>query len=140
MVPCLNLVHGKTDGCQTDPENEQISGTRTPKMETEGSKWAPKNQQWRHLGDKRHLRKQKRPQRGPMERPNGAQDADWRRKASKHGSNRAPKRCQKGSKSETLKKLKIELPLQRELSSAHERAPQNWVAHRKDRNEARGAL
>ena len=30
----------------------------------------------------------------------------------------------KGSKSETLEKLKIELPLQREPRSAHERAPQ----------------
>ena len=50
------------------------------------------------------------------------------------------KGVRKGSKSETLEKLKIELPLQRELSSAHERAPQvepqNWVAHRKHTNEA----
>ena len=30
----------------------------------------------------------------------------------------------KGSKSETLEKLKIELPLQRELRSAHERTPE----------------
>ena len=40
----------------------------------------------------------------------------------------------------TLKKLKIELSLQRELSSAHERPPQiepqNWVPYRKHRNEA----
>ena len=50
----------------------------------------------------------------------------------------------KGSKSETLEKLKIELPLQPELTSGHERAPQvevqNWVAHRKHRNEARGDM
>ena len=63
-------------------------------------------------------------------------------------ANMGPTGLQKGvrkqSKSETLEKLKIELPLRRELSSAHERAhqvePQNWVAHRKHRNEARGAL
>ena len=34
------------------------------------------------------------------------------------------KGVRKGSKSETLEKLKIELPLQRELRSDHERAPQ----------------
>ena len=54
------------------------------------------------------------------------------------------KGVRKGSKSETLEKLKIELPLQREPRSAHERAPQmepeNWVAHGKHKNEARGAL
>ena len=34
------------------------------------------------------------------------------------------KDIRKGSKSKTLDKLKIELPLQRGLRSAHERAPQ----------------
>ena len=34
------------------------------------------------------------------------------------------KGVRKGSKSETFEKLKIELPLQRELRSGHERAPQ----------------
>ena len=63
-----------------------------------------------------------------MERPNGAPDTDWPRKASEHGSNMT----------------EIELSPARELSSAHERAPQmdpqNWVAHRKHTNEARGSL
>ena len=31
---------------------------------------------------------------GAMERPNGAPNADWRRKASKHGSSMGAKRCQ----------------------------------------------
>ena len=85
-----------------DLENKQISATRTPKMKPESnkrlrrtSKTGPMSRQWRHLGNRRHLRRQKRPQQGPMERPNGAPDADWRRKGSKHGSNRTPKRCQK---------------------------------------------
>ena len=63
-------------------------------------------------------------------------------------ANMGPTGLQKGvrkeSKSETLEKLKIELSLQRELRSAHKRAPQmdpqNWVAHRKHKNEARGEL
>ena len=50
------------------------------------------------------------------------------------------KGVRKGSKSETLEKLKIELPLQRELNPACRRTPQmepkNWVAHRKHRNDA----
>ena len=50
----------------------------------------------------------------------------------------------KGSKSETLEKLKIELPLQQELSSAHERTPQmepqNWVAYGKHKNDAQQVL
>ena len=54
------------------------------------------------------------------------------------------KGVRKGSKSETLEKLKIELSLQLELRSAHERAPQvdpqNWVAHGNHKNEARGTL
>ena len=54
------------------------------------------------------------------------------------------KGIKKGSKGEALKKLKIELLPRRELRSAHKRAPQvdpqNWVAHRKQKNEARGAL
>ena len=100
MVPCLNVVHGKTIGRKADLENEQISATQTPKMEPECSKWlrrtskkGPMSQQWRHLGNRRHLRRHKRP-RGPMERPNGAPDADWRRKESEQGSNMSAKRCQ----------------------------------------------
>ena len=92
----------KTEGCKADLENEQISATRTPKMEPECSKWlrrkskkGPRSQQCRHLGNRRHLRRQKRPQRGPMGRPNGAPGGDWRRKGSRHGSNKPPKRCQK---------------------------------------------
>ena len=54
------------------------------------------------------------------------------------------KGVKKEQKSETLEKLKIELSLQRELSSAHEGAPQvelqNWVAQGKHRSEAQGAL
>ena len=53
------------------------------------------------------------------------------------------KGTKKGSKGETLKKLKIELSPARELSSAHgstpQMEPQNRVAHREHRNEAHGA-
>ena len=98
-------VWTKTEGRQAGLKNKQISATRTPKMEPESSKSfqrtnkkGPMSKQWRHLGNRRHLRKQKRPQRGPREKPNGAPEADWRRKASQHGSNRDPKRCQKKSK------------------------------------------
>ena len=102
LVPCLNVVHGKTIGRKADLDNEQISATRAPKMKPESSKWLrrtskkrPMSQQWRHLGNRRHLRKHKRPQLGPMERPNGAPDAAWRRKGSEQGSNMGAKRCQK---------------------------------------------
>ena len=92
----------KAEGRKADLEHKQMRATPMPKMEPESSKSLrrtskkkPMSQQWRHQGNRRNLRRQKRPQRGPMERPNGAPEADWRRKASKHGSNRAPKRCQK---------------------------------------------
>ena len=49
----------------------------------------------------------------------------------------------KWPKSELLKKTKIELSLQRELNPACPKTPpmepQNWLAHRKHRNEACGA-
>ena len=86
----------------TSKISKKIRATRMQKMEPESrkslrrtSKKKPMSQQWRHLGNRRHLRRQERPQRGPMERPNGAPKAAWRRKASQRGSNRAPKRYQK---------------------------------------------
>ena len=68
-------------------------------MELMSSKWlrriskkGPKkeqiSQQWRHLGDRRHLRKQKRPQRGPMGRPNGPQVAIGDEKKANMGQKR----------------------------------------------------
>ena len=134
---------------QADLKNEQINATRTSKMEPESnkllqrtSKKGPMSQQWRHLANRRHPRRQKMPQRGPTEGPNGAPDADWRRTASKHGSNMGPRKYQK--RVQMLNNLKMELPLQREPSSAHERTPQmepeNWVAHGNHKNEARGVL
>ena len=74
----------------------------------------------------------------------GPQVAIGDEKKADMGPTSLQKGVRKGSKSETLEKLKIELPLQRELSSARDKAPQvepqNWVAQRKHRNEARGAL
>ena len=106
----------KTEGCKADLENEQISATRTPKMEPECSKWlrrkskkGPRSQQCRHLGNRRHLRRQKRPQRGPMGRPNGAQVAIGDEKEANMGPTSLQKGVRKGSKLETLEKLKIEL-------------------------------
>ena len=65
-------------------------------------------------------------------------------KQANMGPTRFQKGVKKGSKWEALKLLKIELSPRRELSSAHERAPQmepqNWVAHRKHKNEAPGEL
>ena len=54
----------------------------------------------------------------------GPQVAIGDEKEANMGPTRLQKGVRKGSKSETLEKLKIELPLQREISSAHERAPQ----------------
>ena len=45
-------------------------------------------------------------------------------KEANMGPTELQKGVRKGSKSETLEKLKIELPLQRNPRSAHERAPQ----------------
>ena len=49
-----------------------------------------------------------------------------------------------GSFSGHLRKVKIELSPRRELSSAHGRTPQmepeNWVAHGRHKNEARGTI
>ena len=112
---------GKTDGRQTDLGNDQISAMWTPKMEPESSKWlprmskkGPRSQQWRRRGDRRHSRKQKGAQRMPMEGPNKAQ------------------------------KTKSKPTWAQQVGSAPERTPQmepeNWVAHGKHKNEARGAL
>ena len=74
----------------------------------------------------------------------GPQVAIGDEKEANMGPTRLQKGVRKGSKSETLEKLKIELSPGRELSSAHERTPQmepeNWVAHRNHKNEARGTL
>ena len=101
---------------KADLDNEQISATRTPKMEPECSKWlrrtskkGPRSRQCRHLGNRRYLRKQKRPQRVPMGRPNGPQVAIGDEKEANMGPIRLQKGVRKGSKSETLEKLKIEL-------------------------------
>ena len=94
----------KTDGRKADLEHKQISAMRTPKMEPESSKWlrrtskkGPMSQQWRHLGNGRHLRKHKRRQRGPWkgqmepQRPLGAE------KQAKMG----PTGVQRGGKKES---------------------------------------
>ena len=104
MVPCLNVVHGKNDGRQADLENEQISATWTPKMEPESSKSLQRmskkgimSQQWRHLGNRRHLRRQKKLQRGPTEGPmepqmpvGDEQQASMGRTGSKKVSKKGP--------------------------------------------------
>ena len=106
----------KTEGRKADLENEQISATRTPKMEPECSKWlrrtskkGPMSQQWRHLGNGRHLKKQKRPQRGPWEGQMGPQTPIGDDKEANKGPTWVQKGVRKGSKSETLEKLKIKL-------------------------------
>ena len=83
-------------------------------MEPESSKWLPRtskkkpmSQQRHHRGNRRHLRRQKRSQRGPMERPNNEKQANMNPTGLQKG-------VRKRSKSKTLEKLKIELPLQRE--------------------------
>ena len=142
LVPCLNVVHGKTNGRKADLENEQISATRTPTMKPESSKWLRRtskkgsmSQQWRHLGNRRHLRRHKRPQRGPMERPNGTRKADWRRKGSEKGFNMAPKRCQKRVEIRDPGKVENRAPAaavaQFSTWKDTQMEPQNGVAHRK---------
>ena len=90
----------------TDLENDQISTTWTPKMELKSSKWLrrtskkgpkkePMSQQRRQPGGRRHIRRQRRSLRGPMETPNGAAEAAWRRTTSEHGSNMGSKRYPK---------------------------------------------
>ena len=113
----------KPDGRQVDLENQQVRATRMQKMEPENSTWLPRaskkepmSQKWRRLGNKRHLRKHKWRSQMETQKPIGDEKEAIM-------ANRAPKKFQKRSKSETLEKLKIELPLQRELSSAHERPP-----------------
>ena len=73
----------------------------------------------------------------------GPQVAIGDEKEADMGPTSLQKGVRKGSKSETLEKLKIELSPARELRSAPERAPQmepeNWVADGKHKNEARGA-
>ena len=141
----------KTTKRKADLENEQISATRTPKMEPESSKWlrrtskkGPMSQQWRRLGHRRHLRRQRSLRACPWKDQMGSQTPIGDEKQANKGPTWVQKGIRKGSKSKTLEKLKIELPLQRELSSAHGRTPQmepqNWVAHRKHKNEPHKAL
>ena len=116
-------MHGKTDGCQTDPENEQISGTRIQKMETEaanghqrasnGATWVTEDIK----GNKRgHSGVPWRDQMEPQRPIRGEKQANM-------GPTGLQKGVRKGSKSETLEKLKIELPLQRELVSPRKDTP-----------------
>ena len=74
----------------------------------------------------------------------GPQVAIGDEKKANMGPTSLKKGVRKGSKSETLEKLKIELSPGRELSSAYERKPrkepQNWVAHRKHKNDAQKVL
>ena len=101
-----------------------------------GPKKEPMSQQRRQRGGRRHIRKQRRSLRGPMETPNGAAEAAWRRTTSEHGSNMGSKRYPK--------RVQMRGPATRELRSAPERAPQmepeNLLAHGKHKNEARGVL
>ena len=77
----------------------------------------------------------------PMEGPNKAQKTKSKPTWAQQGSKKVSK---KGPNERSQKKLKIELSPARELGSAPERTPQmepeNWVAHGKHKNEARGAL
>ena len=91
----------KTDGRQTDLGNDQISATWTPKMEPESSQWlqrmskkGPMSQQWRRLGNRRHLRRQKGPQRMPMEGPNKAQRTKSKPTWVQQGSKKVSKKVQ----------------------------------------------
>ena len=92
----------KANGRKADPRNKQISATETPTKEPENrkllrrtSKKGPMSQQWCHRGDRRHVRRHKRPQQGPTAKPNEALSADWQRKGSENGSNLGAERCQK---------------------------------------------
>ena len=87
---------GKTDGRQTDLENDQISTTWTPKIELKNSKWRrrtskkgpkkePMSQQWRHLGDRRHLGNNRDHSLIPWRRQMEPESSQWLRRMSKKG-------------------------------------------------------
>ena len=82
---------------------------------------------------------EKRFQWEPTEEPSEPPRCAWRRNKGRHGS----KRFKKASKSELLKKGKIELSLQPELNPAcpetPQMQPQNRVADRKHKNQVPGS-
>ena len=85
-------------------------------MKPESRKWlrrmskkGPMSQQWRHLGNRRHLRKQKGHNGVPWEGQMGPQVAISDEKEAHTGPTSFQKGARKKSKSETLEKLKIKL-------------------------------